>query len=142
MTLPLCSFPLPPLGLVNSSEVSFDRPRSSSPSSIVVALVEYDPFADELRLCGGEGTLDWPSEARLLLTRGTAADDPALSSKDTPSDMRYKVEPSLFREDFFSFETLAVLMRLASDALFRGEVGDVTEAEVPGRDIVLGGWGN
>ena len=33
-------------------------------SSNVVALVEYDPWAEELRLWVGEGMLSWPSEKR------------------------------------------------------------------------------
>lgn len=35
--------------------------ESSSPtSSKVVALVAYDPWGEELRLCGGDGRLKWP----------------------------------------------------------------------------------
>jgi hypothetical protein len=40
------------------------RPRGSPLSSKVVADVEYEPCAEELRLCGGDGRLSSPSEPR------------------------------------------------------------------------------
>lgn len=39
------------------------RPRVSS-SNVVVAEVEYESCADELRLCGGDGRLNKPSDPR------------------------------------------------------------------------------
>jgi hypothetical protein len=61
MTLPLPSLcPLP-------------SARPSSPSSNVVALVAYEPWGEELRLCGGEGRLRWAvstvTESALPLSR-------------------------------------------------------------------------
>jgi hypothetical protein len=51
MTLPL---------LPDSPSDLFFRPlASSSPSSIVVALVDRDPLGEVLRLCGGDGRLSW-----------------------------------------------------------------------------------
>lgn len=48
---------------VASAESSL--PRGPSPfSSKVVAEVEYESCADELRLCGGEGRLNRPSDPR------------------------------------------------------------------------------
>lgn len=62
MTLPFPSLPGLP---------SFCAP--SSPSSAVVALVVYEPWGDELRLCGGEGRLRCPAsmatESALPLSR-------------------------------------------------------------------------
>jgi hypothetical protein len=52
MTFPL--LPDSPSGLL------FFRPlASSSPSSMVVALVDRDPLGEVLRLCGGDGRLRW-----------------------------------------------------------------------------------
>lgn len=42
------------------SDLLFFRPlASSSPSSMVVALVDREPLGEVLRLCGGEGRLRW-----------------------------------------------------------------------------------
>lgn len=54
MTLPFASLPFAP---------PFVFPPESSASSHVVALVEYEPCAEELRLCGGDGKLNCPSES-------------------------------------------------------------------------------
>ena len=60
------TLPLPSLGFDEclsfdiSAEVSL--PRGPSPS--VVADVEYESCADELRLCGGDGKLRSPSDPR------------------------------------------------------------------------------
>jgi hypothetical protein len=64
MTLPLPSLGFDePLSLDISAEASL--PRGPSPlSSNVVADVEYESCADELRLCGGDGKLSRPSEPR------------------------------------------------------------------------------
>lgn len=51
----------------------FDAPVVSSPSSKVVALVEYDPSAEELLLCDGE-----PSRSALEMD---LASPPALNSE-------------------------------------------------------------
>jgi hypothetical protein len=63
------TFPLPSLGFDDrlsfdiSTEVSL--PRGPSPlSSNVVADVEYESCADELRLWGGDGKLSRPSDPR------------------------------------------------------------------------------
>lgn len=65
------TLPLPSFG---SEFLVSDLPLSSSPtSSNVVALVAYDPWGDELRLCGGDGRLRWlvstGTESELALRR-------------------------------------------------------------------------
>jgi hypothetical protein len=64
MTLPFPSLGFDErLSFVESAETS--RPLGPSPfSSYVVADVEYESCADELRLCGGDGRLSRPSEPR------------------------------------------------------------------------------
>ena len=58
MTFPLTSF---------AFELVLAVPVASSPSSKVVALVEYEPCADELRLCGGEASCSRASAAVAIL---------------------------------------------------------------------------
>ena len=47
-----------------SASPAASRPRGSPLSSKVVAEVEYEPCADELRLWGGDGRLNNPSDPR------------------------------------------------------------------------------
>lgn len=56
ITFPLVSFPF---------ELVLPAPAASSVSSNVVALVEQDPWADELRLWGGEASPSRASELRM-----------------------------------------------------------------------------
>lgn len=59
--------------------------------------------------------------------------------------MRYSVEASLLRSDFFDLDGADVPSLLSSDVLLRGElaIGEWTDWAVGGReDDVLGGWGN
>jgi hypothetical protein len=62
MTLPLVSLPEDPFASVSPSAPSLPRGALSPESSNVVADVEYDPCADELRLPGGDGKLKSPSD--------------------------------------------------------------------------------
>lgn len=63
MTLPFPSVIFDEPSAFIESEAS--RPRGPSPlSSNVVADVEYESCAEELRLCGGEGRLNSPSDPR------------------------------------------------------------------------------
>lgn len=104
----------------------------------MVALVEYEPLADELRLCGGDGTLESPSEARLLSTSGTAEDETPAFNSDGVSDMRYRAEPSLCLGAFFSLGVVEALEWPASDVLFRGDADGAKVADVGD----CGGCGN
>jgi hypothetical protein len=63
MTLPFPSGNLDDRSSFIESDAS--RPLGPSPlSSNVVADVEYESWADELRLCGGDGRLSSPSDPR------------------------------------------------------------------------------
>lgn len=81
------TLPLPSFCVAFSTAIACApaRPRaSSSPiSSNVVALVAYDPCADEFRLCGGDGSVKWfpfstASDSPLPLSRlgGESGDFP------------------------------------------------------------------
>lgn len=85
--------------------------------------------------------LDWPSDARLLLTVGITEERPAFS-KDGTSDIRYAAEPLLYLGVFLDFDVVEVLIRLTSDIRFLGDVGEAMDAAVPGLDTPLGGCGN
>lgn len=92
-----------------------------------------------MRLCGGEGAVDWPSETRLLSTVGMV---PALLelSSDGTSDVRYMLEPLLNRDGVFRGRSDDVLVLTPSPAgCLRGEVGDANPVAVDGRVVELGG---
>jgi hypothetical protein len=71
---------------------SGSRPRLgacwSSTSSNVVAEVEYEPWAEEERLWGGEGRLSMPSEPRAPASIGTATEVPLPLRRLAPPDGR------------------------------------------------------
>lgn len=56
MTLPFGSLDFEP---------GLEAPAASSPSSKVVALVEQDPWAEELLLCGGDASGSRPSALKI-----------------------------------------------------------------------------
>lgn len=79
-----------PLLVMSPSDLVLFRPlASSSPSSKVVALVDRDPWGEELRLCGGDGRLRWlvstaTDSALPLPFRKLGGDKGDFSSKPLP----------------------------------------------------------
>lgn len=139
MTLPLTSFPLEfrfESGAASSK--SLVRPReSSSASSIVVAVVEYEPLAEELRLCGGEWTLDWASDILLPALAEMVMPSPAELSKLGVCDER-KLAATLALGDFLVLDAFRML-EPPSEVLFLIDVVDAIEADVGGPEFAFGG---
>lgn len=131
MTLPLAS-----LGRGPFFPAAVASAPTSSVSSKVVALVEYEPCADELLLCGGEKALARPSKSLIPARFWTAF--PSVVCNDDALEPRWlAAELSL---DFFLAVPVADLMR-------SGEPRGVCEVElaadaVDSLEFALGGWGN
>lgn len=113
MTLPFISLIL---------AFDFDAPAESSPSSKVVALVEYEPSAEELLLWEGE-----PSKSACEID---LASPPALS-KECVFELLWLTAPMLGLEPLFD-------LRLPDDC----RPGPFIEDAVPGRLPGRGGCGN
>lgn len=116
---------------------------SSRPSSKVVAVVEYDPWAEELLLCGGDGMLNCPSEPRAPGALGIDFPSPLLFKRlgVLPPRKLLDVVPLESLDGFFVlvlFNEFGALASSGERAVVELELDEAVDV----RPVDFGGWGN
>lgn len=103
--------------------------------------MEYEPLAEELRLWGGEWTLDCASEILFPALADTVIPSPAEFSKLGVCDER-KLVATLARGDFLVLVGAPCMLIPPSEVLFLVDVVEAIDAAVGGREFAFGGCGN